>query len=78
MVETVDSVKLANELNKTWEKLGKGQRLKVTPYRVSLASGRLLAAPLLDVELVLCVVNSDVGRVCGFGISRLSPCCSSQ
>ncbi|XP_022086653.1 pyridoxal phosphate homeostasis protein-like [Acanthaster planci] len=29
MVETVDSVKLANELNKTWEKLAKGWRLKV-------------------------------------------------
>ncbi len=29
MVETVDSMKLANEINKTWERLNKGQRLKV-------------------------------------------------
>ncbi|XP_038070891.1 pyridoxal phosphate homeostasis protein-like [Patiria miniata] len=29
MVETVDSLKLANELNKTWQKLAKGRRLKV-------------------------------------------------
>ena len=29
MVETVDSMKLANEINKTWERLNKGHRLKV-------------------------------------------------
>ncbi|XP_072026908.1 pyridoxal phosphate homeostasis protein-like [Amphiura filiformis] len=29
MVETIDSKKLANEVNKQWEKLGNGERLKV-------------------------------------------------